>query len=36
MEPLEERHQAIQVAGISVDPDELEAWDGVAGDGLED
>ena len=34
--PLEERHQAIRAAGISVDADEIEAWDETAGDGLEE
>ncbi len=35
MKPLEERHRAIQSAGISVDADDTEAWDGTAGDGLD-
>ena len=33
--PLEERHRAIRAAGITVDTDEIEAWDETAGDGLE-
>ena len=33
--PLEERHRAIRAAGITVDADEIEAWDETAGDGLE-
>ena len=33
--PLEERHQAIRAAGITVDADEIEAWDETVGDGLE-
>lgn len=35
MKPLKERHRVIQVAGISVDADDIEAWDGTAGDGLD-
>ena len=35
-QPLEERHQTIQVAGIAVDADEVKAWDETAGDGLEE
>lgn len=34
-QPLAERHQAIQLAGICIEADEVEAWDGTAGDGLD-
>ena len=34
--PLEERHQAIEAAGIVVDADEIEAWDETTGDGLDE
>ena len=33
--PLGERHRAIEVAGITVDSDEIEAWDATASDDLE-
>ncbi len=34
--PIEERHQAIRAARITVDADETEAWDETVGDGLEE
>lgn len=34
--PLDERHQAMQAAGIVIDADETQAWDETAGDGLDE
>ncbi len=33
--PIEERHRAIEAAGFTVEADEVAAWDGTAGDDLE-
>lgn len=33
--PLDERHEAIRAAGFTVEADEVDAWDGTAGDDLE-
>jgi hypothetical protein len=28
--------RAVRAAGIVMDPEEIEAWDGAAGDGLDE
>ena len=33
--PVEERHRAIRAASFAVKTDEVEVWDGTAGDNLE-
>ena len=34
--PPEEVARVVRAAGIVMDPDEIEAWDGTAGDGLDE